>query len=336
MSVAIESGEKGAQCSWTSRDDSITTYCFGGVSEEERYRFEAHLIDCAYCWEEVRRLDSIIRSIQMERGLTRQFDPDIASVIGISARVPQAFFGHKAHCLLASTLYALALAVSPFMEIAYAYPRFATMAWTAVPFVFLGALLTTLAALGIDARLTRSNRQSGLALALAILMASAAVNQAIVGTRLPDYSITQASFHTWTAQAAYLKGIVYCGVFTGLFLFIPFHFVLVMQRSLWAGKHRLVYAILTGGRFGIPPRGVPYLGVWLLCALLILGITSSFLSTAHLLEGLAAGPYANLFILTIVVRWLLFLFLGIECCWWYYLTLNDLKRESALAGAGTG
>ncbi len=95
MNVASESGEQGAPCSWKSRDDSITTYCFGELSDEERYRFEAHLIECPYCWEEVRRLDSIIRSIQADRSLTRQFDSDIISAIGISSRVPRTFSGTK-------------------------------------------------------------------------------------------------------------------------------------------------------------------------------------------------------------------------------------------------
>ncbi len=115
----------------------------------------------------------------------------------------------------------------------------------------------------------------GLLLALAILVAAAAANYAFVGTRLPAYSVTQASFHTWTAQAAYLKGIVYCGIFAGLFLLIPFHFVLAMQRNLWEGAHRIVHETLTAGQFGIPPRGAPYLGVWLLSGLLILGAASS-------------------------------------------------------------
>jgi len=330
MNVDMESGEQGTRCSWTSRDDSITTYCFGDLSEEERYRFEAHLIDCPNCWKEVRRLDSVIRSIQTDRSVTRQFDSDIVSAIGISSRVPSEFFGHKTHCVAASALYALALAVTVFMETAYAYPQFASFAWTAGPLIFLWALLTTLGALEADSKSVRSGRKSGLLLALAILIASAAANYGFVGTRFPDYSITQASFRTWTAQAAYVKGIVYCGIFAGLFLLVPFHFVLAMQRNLWEGRHRMVHETLTGGIFGIPPRGAPYLSVWLLSGLLILGAASSFISTAHLLEALTPGAYSNLFILTIVIRWLLFLFLGIECCWWYYSALNDLRRESSL------
>lgn len=329
MNVSMESDEQDVRCSWSGREDSVTPYCFGDLSEEDRYRFEAHLLDCPACWREVQRLDSVIRAIRMDRSLTRQFDPEIVSLVGSSSQVPRAFFGHKAHCLTASALYALALAVSVFMEIAYAYSEFGPFAWAMAPLVLVWGFLTTLGALAADAKMTRSGRKPGLLVAIAILVAAAVANYEAVGTQLPDYAITQASFQTWTAQAAYLKGIVYCGVFTALFLLVPFHFVVAMQCESSAGRHRVVHQTLTGGTFGIPPRGAPYLGVWLLGGLLILGAASSVVSTAHLLEALKPAAYSNLFIETIVVRWLLFLFLGIECCWWYYSALNELKRESA-------
>lgn len=327
----IVSHDPGYTCSWLGRDDSVTTYCFGELTEEERYRFEAHLIECSSCWQEVQRLDALVKSIQRDRTLTRQFDAEIVGAVGISSNVPQRFFGHAAHCIAASAIYAAALATTVFMELAYEYPVWAKFAWTTAPLVFLGVFATTLIALVGDSTLTRSGRRSGLLLAITILLVAAAANYGLIGSWLPTYSVTQASFRTWTAQAAYLKGIMYCAIFASFFLLTPFHFAIALQRELWSGRYRNVNNTLTGGRLGVPPRGAPYLGVWLLGGLLALGAVSSVISTAHLLEALVPSLYTNLFILTIIIRWLLFLVLGVECCWWYYSVLNEMKREAVVA-----
>jgi hypothetical protein len=326
-------GELESPCGLPRREVSISAYCFGELSDEERYRFEAHLLQCESCWHEIQRLGRAVRCIKADPSVTRSFNSEIISIIGISSRVPKNLFGHGIHAIAASLLYSFALAVTVFMEIAYDYTRFSSFAWATAPLVLLWAFSTTVCALGADAKLTRAGHKSGMFAALSILIVSAVANYIFVRPHLPDYSVTQAVFQTWTAQAAYLKGLVYCGVFCALFLLFPFHFILVAQRELLAGRSRMVYETLTGGKFGIPPRGAPYLGVGILCVFLILGAASSFISTAHLLEGLKPAIYRTFFIETIVVRWLLFLCLGLECCWWYYSSLNELKRESTFGNS---
>jgi hypothetical protein len=100
-----------------------------------------------------------------------------------------------------------------------------------------------------------------------------------------------------------------------------------MQRELQGGRYRLAFEVLTGGRFAITPMGAPYLRVWLLGLLLLLGGVFSIVSTAHLLEALKVSEHTNLFMHTIQVRWLLFLALGLETLAWYQSLLNELRRE---------
>ena len=75
---------------------------------------------------------------------------------------------------------------------------------------------------------------------------------------------------------------------------------------------------------------------WVLGVLLLAGAIYSIVSTAHLLEALKVTRYTNLFIQLIEIRWVLFLTLGAECCWWYYSAVSELKRECVYVVAGTG
>jgi len=319
-----------SRCNWPGNIDSIGVYCFEQVGDDERYRFEAHLLECTFCWNEVRRLEAIIRSIEVDREASRDFDGEIVSAAGISSLLRSLLAGHWAHAVIASILFGLMLAITVPMEIAFDYDRFEVFAWIASPIVFLVSAATTLMALGVDTKITRLNRNTGLVAAMLILLFVSTLNDAIVGTFLPPHSVTQASFQTWTARAAYLKGVVYCSGFALVFLLLPFHFVVSMQRELQAGRHRIGFELLTNTKFAIAPRGAPYLPVWVFCALLVFGAGYTLVSTAHLLEGLKATQYSNLFIHIIEIRWILFLALGAECCRWYYSAINELKRECAV------
>jgi hypothetical protein len=318
-------------CEWPDARDAVTSYCFGEAGEEARDRFEEHLLGCPECWREVQRLDAIIQTIHRDRTVTRRFDPEIATTIGISSRLRKAFGGHALHAVTASVMYASMLAVSVVMEIAYEYDRHAGFAWLAAPLVFAGALGCTLTALVADSVLTRNRLRSGLFASIGILLLAGILHYLLVRPFFPDRPVTQAAFQTWTAQAAYLKGIIYCGASATVFLLIPFHFIVSMQSELQAGRHRTVWDILTGTALAILPRGAPYIRVAILAALLLAGAGVSVLSTAHLLEALNVTEFTNLFIHTVQIRWLLFLGLGAECCWWYSSAINELKREARTA-----
>ena len=319
--------EKGLSCSWPGAGDSVTSYCFGGASDKERYRFEAHLIDCPHCWREVQRLDTIIQSIQADRRVTERFDAELVGTIGISASFGRYLAGHRLDALVATLLYALIAASAVFLEIAFQYDRFAPIAWTWATIIFAWTAATTLVVLTLDWRSTRAGRNSGLVVSACLLAVAGALQYISFRAFLPAYPITEASFQTWTAQAAFLKDVVYSAAFTAVFLLVPFHFVLAMQRELSSGRITIASELLSGGKLAVAPRGAPYLRVWLIGGLLVFGAAYSIVSSSHLLEALRVTEYTNFFIHILQIRWLLFLVLGLESSWWYYSAINELKRE---------
>jgi hypothetical protein len=315
-------------CGRPNLNETITAYCFAEIGERERDEFEEHLLECDFCWHEVQRLDAVVGALRSEKTLTqRQFLSDIVGMAGISAQFQHFLGGHRLHAWLSASIYAAIIALSVFMETAFQYDRFAALAWTAAPVVFVWLVLGTIGALAVDWVVTRSGRDLGLAGSVGVVVSAAALQYVILRPFLPSYPITEAAFQTWTAQAAYLKGTVYAVVFVSLFMLTPFHFVIRMQRELQGGRYRLAFEVLTGGRFAITPMGAPYLRVWLLGLLLLLGGVFSIVSTAHLLEALKVSEHTNLFMHTIQVRWLLFLALGLETLAWYQSLLNELRRE---------
>lgn len=321
------SGES-AGCPRPELNETVTAYCFGDVSQEQRDRFEAHLLECEFCWAEVQRLDTLVRTLRADKSLTRSaYTAELVASTGISAAFERAFGGHWIHAVAASGVYAFLFAETVFMELAYAYDQFAAFAWTASPFVFFWILATTICALWVNWRLVSQRRSAGLLSSAGILIASAGLLYLCLRPFLPAYSVTQANFQTYTAQAAYLKGIYYFVPFALIFLVLPFNFTLIMQRELGAGRHRAGLELLGGGKAAVAPRGAPYPRFWILCGLLTLGAIVSLLSTAHLLENLKPTTHSNLFFHTIQIRWLAYLALGLECLGWYYWALSELKRE---------
>jgi len=322
-----ETFDRNEGCERPDLSPCVTQYCFGEIGEEQRARFEAHLLECDFCWQEVQRLDAAVRALRADRSLTRLIiEPATVGLLGISSKLDKPLSGHLVHALLASTLYGLLYAVTVFMEVAYEYDRFSRMAWASAPVIFLWILVSTLTLLGVVCKL-RSGRHKALFLSLAILVAAAAGVFLALRPFLPDRSVTLATFQTYTAQAAYLKGIFYFLPFAAIFLVLPFHFVVMMQRELRDGRHRAALDLLTGSIYGIAPHGMVFPRFWVLACLLTLGTIVSFFSTHHLFENLKVTTFTSLFIQVTQLRWLLYLGLGVECLAWYYQMINELKRE---------
>jgi hypothetical protein len=111
-----------------------------------------------------------------------------------------------------------------------------------------------------------------------------------------------------------------------LFLILPFHFVLLTQGELKAGRACLVLDVLLGGRRSAPPAGSIYLKVgWLGLALAVAALVSVAV-LAHLFENLLPSEHLNLFIQSVQWRTLLYFGLGLECLVWYYRSLGRIKR----------
>jgi hypothetical protein len=114
-------------------------------------------------------------------------------------------------------------------------------------------------------------------------------------------------------------------VLAGIFLIIPFHLVISLQREVLGGRDGSVLDLLNGRQQVIMPKGTVYLKVWWLGVLLIIATVLSPILIAHLFENLKPHLNMNLFMQLVLWRTLLYLLLAMECLLWYSLSLNRLK-----------
>src|SRR5436305_761951 len=96
----------------------LTPYCFGDATEAERLAFEAHLLDCDDCWNEVQRLDAAIQTLRADRSLFSRFiTPSALGFFGLSGRVRDLFGGHLWYVLLTCLLYSCLYTISLVFEV---------------------------------------------------------------------------------------------------------------------------------------------------------------------------------------------------------------------------
>lgn len=239
------------------------------------------------------------------------------------------FGGHLWFALTSSTLYALLYAVALLLETAYQFDRYGAMAVRLVPAVFGWIFLTSLAGLAVDARRTLGGRGKGAAAALICLVGSALLLYGALCSFLPGSAVTESSRQTQTAQGAYLKNVLlyFLPVVVVVFVLVPFHFVVSLQRDMHAGGRRRVHDLLLGRRRSVAPENAIYLRVTWLAVILSGAAVTSMLLTFHLLENIKPHPYMNMFTQLVVWRVLLYFALGLGCLIWYAQSLNAMKRE---------
>lgn len=306
----------------------ITAYCFGRASEVEHAALEDHLQQCGQCWAEVVRLRAAITILETDRSLLHDLTAQqIAGAFGISGQLMQPFGGHWRLAVMGSATYGLTLAALLFLEIAYRFDVYGKSASVMAIFVWLGMTGATLLALWLVWRWVTSERAGSLTLGVTAMMGAALLLFGALCQFLPPHPITEASIRVYTAQGAYLKGLFWIVPNGLIYLLLPFHFVVCLQRELFAGQHRSVLALLSGEKQSVSPRGAIYPRLWFLLVLLIamgLGIVPG---AATLFDQLQPSPYQNLFTLSYFLRWGLQLALGLGCVIWFYRALNEVKRE---------
>lgn len=236
-----------------------------------------------------------------------------------------------AHALAASGLYAALYAVALLGEIAYQFDRYGRASLWVAAAIFSFVFITSLAGLAVDWKLTRDGSRKGIAASAAIFLGSAFLVFVGACLFLPTNPVTEMNWQTYTAQAAYLKDIVYFLVLLVIFLLPPFHFVLAMQRELQAGRHKSILSLLTGDKLSLTPRSVFYPRFWVLALILAVIVGVSVFLHHNLMSNLKPGEYMNLFANLIQARLILYYLLAAECLYWYYHALNELKRECVLA-----
>ncbi len=317
-----------AGCPDSDNNARLAAYCFEDLNENERRLFEAHLLDCDFCWDEVQRLSEAVRVFRSDKQLLRSFSPaEVGSVLGLSIRLDWPFAGHSLHVLAASVLYALLYAITLLLEIAYSFDSFGPTALRLLPLVLLWVAATTTGALLLGSRAVSKGRGYGIAFSATTIAASAVLLFLGLCLFLPNTPVTKARFQTYSAQAAYFKAVIYGVPGAILFLVMPFLSIVRMQRELRAERHAFVLALLMREKWAVAPRGMFFARPRVLWVILVTALIVSIIASSHLLDNLLPGSFTSLFILLVQLRWILYLAFGAECLAWYGLALNELKRE---------
>lgn len=319
---------KRSECTHPSLARLVTSYSFGELPEAERLAVERHLLECDSCWESASRLDRAARTLRHDRSLLDVATvEEIASTFGISGKLQRVLGGHRWHSIIASLLYAALYAVALLVEVAYQYDQYRqTAPWVAMA-IFVWIFLTSLAGLTLDWKLTHRGSQHGLKAAAGVFVAAAVLATLGVLLYLPAAPVSELSLQAYTAQAAYLKTVLYFQVFLFTFLLPPFHFILAAQRECVEGRQKLIGGLLSGAGLAVAPRGTIYPRFSVLVSLLVIILGVSLFLHQNLMNHLRPGPYMSLFSNLIFLRLILFYGFAAKCLHWYYLALNELKRE---------
>jgi hypothetical protein len=325
--VTVKTGTDRGGCSDAALAELMTPYCFDDATEEQKLAFELHLMDCDVCWAEVQRLQDAVRALRSDMSLAKTLTVrEISGLLGMSAALDESFGGHRRHVLLTSTLYALLYALPVFVELAYQWDRYAQIALIVGPLAALWILATTLVALKQTVSAAREAR--GPERPLVIMFAATAVLCAVLLPLAPNVPTVEASFTTYPVNLGYLKSVFYAWCVEPIFMLWPYHFVLVMQRQLQVGRHRLVEALLLGRPEGLPPPGTRYPRLWILSLYLAGLFIFNWLGVSHLFDHLVMRRYTTLFMTLVLLRAGVWLLLPVVCLWWYQHCLTELKREA--------
>lgn len=243
-------------------------------------------------------------------------------------RYESPFAGHKLYVIATSAMYAAYFGVALLVEIAYQFDRYGeTGKWIALLFAGL-IFFSSLWALSVGLKRTSSGRGRGLLFSVSVFVIAAVAVVTCAYGFLPAQPVTQAEFQTYTAQAAYFKDFCYIVPVGLIFLVVPLHFVVGVERELRGREGPLAINLLTGEKPSAAPSGTVYLRTWFLLALLIGMAAYSLIARRHLFDNLTPGPYMSLFQSLIHVRMILYFGLAILCVAWYHRALNELKREA--------
>jgi hypothetical protein len=315
-------------CTNPEARQSLTAYSFGELSDEQRFAFALHLVECDACWRDAQTLGGCVDALRHSPALRAiPPTPEVFSVLGVSGRLDQPFAGHVRHAVTAGSLFALLFAVPVVVEVAYQFDRYGATAVPLAVLAFAWMLSGTLAGLWQAAKGARHGT-GGIGRSLVIWALATAVVSLALWPFFPPSPVVEASFGTWPANLAYLKSVFYAWLVGPLFLLWPFHFVVAMQRELARGRHRAVLGLLTGDKAAVPPRGTLQPNVWALGVYLAGLFVFNYVGVNHLFGALDPSPFGNLFRALVLLRAGAWLLLPSICLWWFVSCLNELKREA--------
>jgi len=265
---------------------------------------------------------SVLPGTLSSHSAAQQSGSDISVAPERADEIRQIDVTHKWHVAVSCALYALLYALAIPLEVAYRWDRFSATAPKVALLVFLWVLVTSVGGLVLDRKLTSHGRNSGLIGSIVVFLMAAALLFGALSFFLPTFPITESTFQTYPAQAAYLKDMCYFLVLALIFLVVPYHFVAAVENEIKRGKRPP-----KRDERAIAPAGTPYLRPWALAVLLVMLLPISLYMSARLLDNLKPALYMNLFVELVYLRALLYFGLGMECLVWYQGALNEIKRE---------
>lgn len=273
-------------------------------------------------------------------GLVREIDSEIFDLPRAAANEtpPQfllpfpfgAFRGFAAHLTLGSSLYAMLFAIALVLEVAYRFDQFGKLAQKLAPLVFIWVFVTSVIGLGADRILTLRGRKFGLSISISIFLSAAVVLFLAVRSFLPSWPITQATFETYPAQAAFLKDVGSFFILAFLFFLLPSHFAFMLRHSLSLSRSADATKVSGHEVLKAAARRALYPRFSVLCSLLVVFAVIAVAGTAHLLDNLKPAPYHNLFVQLLYLREILYFSFGLCCLLWYYRVINDIKANASL------
>lgn len=308
----------------------VAGYCFGDLTESERSAFELHLLTCDTCFQEAERLMAGVGALRADVNTTANAldRSEIAGLLGISADVNEGFAGHTRLAVIAALAYGLLSGEAVLTELSYFIDRYTGLARWFVPAMTGWVAVATLGALALTVRLTRADRRDGLA-GSAAWVGAVAATLVVAQFVLPHEPAIDSAFVPRTIAAANVRNWLLYGMpLALLFLLVPFHFVVTIQRELARGRHDNVLRLLMGDPLAVTPRGAIYIPPRVLAGVVVAATVYLVVANQYLLDNLSAGPHAELFSTLIYLRIAGGLGFAASSVAWYIRMLNEAKREA--------
>jgi len=229
---------------------------------------------------------------------------------------------HKVHAVFVCLLYGVLYSGAIIAETSYGFDSYGRTALLLGLPVFVWMAGTMWGGLWADSQMVVHGRRGAAAVSISVLAFAAVSLLVTLQWFLPSSSITSLSFQGLTAYSAYLKDTTYVYTLGIVFVLLPFHYVVSLEREIRAGRLEI-----TTARLAHKTRAV-FIRPGLLLAILVGVGAWSQVSIAHIFENLRPGPYLGLYMNLVQIERFLGLALALECLAWYHLNLTGLDRGS--------
>lgn len=276
------------------------------------------------------KLNSAVEVLRFDRELMPPVaGNEAAAAFGLSSRLYEPFAGHRGLVLVSCLVYASLYVMTMWAEIALQYDRYAGRVVLGMPFVISLMSVTTYAALKLCWRRAARGDDYSLTFGFLILLTATLTAYGLSWIIMPRIPINGAS----TPQEIYVQNIGIDLALITVYLLVPFHFIINLQRELVEGRHQAVLKLLKREKDSVPVRHTIYLRIWPLLIPLASQVFIIWRIQDQFMRTLAPGKYRVFYVTFAQITWFIYFVLGVSWLIWYYRAINELKRECLIAGA---